>query len=76
MGTYGALAATLGRSDRVFLVELFPGARRRLPVATYVREDGLADRDSAGRGRFHFFQNFSLEEEDEKQPPPQQSQQA
>ncbi len=51
MGTFGSLAAILGRSQRVFMVEFFPHANRRLPVAHFTREDGLAARDSYGRGR-------------------------
>ncbi len=52
------------QSDRVFLVEFFPGANRRCPVAESIWIDGLADRDSGGRGRYHFFKNFTETDHD------------
>ncbi len=60
VGTFGVTAAILGNSDRVFLVEFFPGATVRSRTAMNVFLDRLADRDSGGRGRFHFFQNPTL----------------
>ncbi len=51
-------------SKRVFLVEFFPGATRRCPVADSIWRFGLSDRDSGGRERYHFFANFSETEHD------------